>query len=161
MKKKVLYGFVALLLVAGATGCGKTKEEEKKELTVVCTTEKDTTVGFEHQNEYTYHFDDNQYETGVTIVTTQKFDDKSVYEEYKKAQEETVKDDSEENITYDLKTDDENMTLIFTMSIKGYNVNEAETEEEKAQMLASSILKMNEEQGSTCKVNGLDRSELK
>ena len=161
MKKKVLYGFIALLIVTVVTGCGKEKEEEKKELTIVCTSEKDTSSGFEMQNELTYSFDDNQYATSYSVATTQKFDDKSLYDMYKTAQEETAKDTSSENFVYDLKSNDEDMTLVFTVTIKNYNVDNAESEEDKDALKASSILQTNEEQGYTCKVNGLDRSELK
>ena len=161
MKNKLLYGFVALLVVAGATGCGKAKVEDKT-LSIVCTSEKETSDGFESQVEATYNFDDNQYATDFTVTSTQKFDDKSVYDVFKAAQEETAKDTSEENVTYDLKTNDETMTLVFTMTVKNINVNDAETEEEKESLKASSVLKSVEtEEGYACKVNGIDRSELK
>lgn len=97
------------------------------------------------------------------VVTTQKFEDKSVYKAYKEAQEGTVKDNSVEDVLYDLKSDDKTKTLIFTMAVTNIDVNKTESEEEKNRLKASFILKNVEESTEdtyTCKVEGIDRSEL-
>ena len=168
MKRKLLYSLVALTLVVGLTGCGKTekkKEQKSNDLkaafTIECTDEKDDSFGFETQNVITYYFNKEQYVTDYCVTTTQKFDDEEIYEEYKAAQEETVKNTSSDIVTYDLKYDDKTKTLVFTVAIKNIDVNEAETEEEKAGLKASAILKSNEELKYTCTIEGIDKSELK
>ena len=160
MKKIVLYCVLALMVVGSLTGCGK-KDSNDKTFTVKCTTEKDTSVGFENQTVVIYNFDKNQFVTGYTSETTQKFDDKEVYEEYKSAQEETVNDTTDEDIIYSLKADDDNMTLVFTMTLKNLGIESAETEEEKNSLKASTILKNNEELNATCTVDGIDKSKIK
>lgn len=160
MKRKIFYAFIALIFMISLTGCGK-KATEGETFTIICTTEKDITVGFEHQNVTTYNFNKDQYVTDYSVETTQKFDKKDVYNEYKSAQEVTVKDTSDENITYDLKSDDKNMTLIFTMKVKNIDINKAESEEEKNNLKASSILKSNEEHNVSCVVKGIDKDKIK
>lgn len=159
MKRKIFYAFIALTLVIGLTGCGKEKKESSN-IAIICTSEKDNSTGIEIQNESTYNFDENQNVTSYSVVTTQKFDDESLYKEYKTAQEETVKDSSDD-VVYDLKSDDKEKTLVFTMTINNINVDDAETTEEKENLKASSILESVEESGYTCKVEGIDRSKLK
>ena len=158
MKRKLLYALVALILAVGLTGCGKEKGDGT--FTITCTTEKDNSTGIETQTVVTYHFNKEQYATDYSSATTQKFNDKEVYEEYKKAQEETVKDTTEENISYDLKSDDDAMTLVFTMNYKNIYAS-ATTDEEKDSIKASKILKTNEELKATCKVEGIDKNNIK
>ena len=154
--KKIFYTIIVFILIVGVTGCGK----DEGKITITCTSKEDKLGSMETQNVTTYHFDDNQYVTDYSIVTTQKFEDKSTYDEYKKAQEETL-ESSTEDVTYDLKADDKKMTLVFTMTIKKIDINNAETEEEKDSLKASSILDRNESVGSTCKVKGISKSKLK
>ena len=154
--KKIFYTIIVFILIVGVTGCGK----DEGKITITCTSKEDKLGSMETQNVTTYHFDDNQYATDYSIVTTQKFEDKSTYDEYKKAQEETL-ESSTEDVTYDLKADDKKMTLVFTMTIKKIDINNAETEEEKDSLKASSILDRNESVGSTCKVKGISKSKLK
>ena len=164
MKKKIIYVLALLILVGGTTGCFNKKEEKKvtssKEFTMTCTTEKDNSTGIEVQTVVTYNFNSDQYATGYTTVTTQKFNSADVYNEYKKEQEETTKDTSEENITYGLKADDKNMTLEFTMTLKNIDKS-ATTKEEKDKLKASTLLKSNEEKKATCELNGITKDELK
>lgn len=161
MKRKLFYGFIALTLVASLTGCGKEeKNSEKAAFTITCVGEKDDSVGFETQNSTTYNFNSNQYVIGYSVTTTQKFEDSEVYNMYKSAQEGTVSDNSEENISYELKSDDEKMTLVFTMSIKNIDVEDADTEEEKENYKASAVLSSSRALGNTCTVDGIDESKL-
>lgn len=95
------------------------------------------------------------------MTTTQKFENKDVYSQYKTAQEESSKNNSSENIVYDLKSDDNAMTLVFTMTIKNLDINNAETEEQKENLKASAILQALEKSNYTCKVDGIDRDKLK
>ena len=161
MKRKVLFSLVLIIIILIVAGCSKTKISSNEQITMTCTGEKDNSTGFEIQNIVTYHFSDKQYVTSYSVVTTQKFDDKSVYEEYKKAQEETVSGYSDGDITYNLKSDDKNMSLVFTMTINNINVDDAETEEEKKNLKASSVLKSNESSGYTCVVDGISKKEIK
>lgn len=156
MKRKIFYILLVLILV-GVTGCGKNNEK----ITMTCTGEKDNSSGFEVQNVITYNFSEEQYVTDYSNITNQKFDDKSLYETYKTAQEESAKDTSIENVTYDLKSEDENMTLVFTMTIKNINVDDAETEEEKENYKVKNLLETNESNGYICKLEGIQKSELK
>lgn len=163
MKKKMLCTFVALTLVVFLTACGKgvkKSSDPNAAFTFECIAAKEKGTGIDTNSVITYSFDDNQYSTGYTVVTTQKFNDKSVYQEFKKAQEETIKENSSEDISYELKSDDKKMTLEFTMTIK-MDVKDAITEEEKNALKASTILKNNKELKATCKVKGIKESEIK
>lgn len=53
------------------------------------------------------------------------------------------------------------MTLVFTMTVKNINVDDAESEEEKENYKAKNLLSSVESSGYTCTVEGIDRSELK
>ena len=161
MKRKIFYTFIVLMLIIGISGCAKNDNKNSSDvITIACKDEKDKSTGIEIQNETTYHFNKEQYATDYSVTTTQKFDDKAVYNEYKTAQEGTVKSSSD-NVIYDLKADDKKMTLIFTMTIKNINVNDAETEEEKERYKASNVLKSVEDGGYTCEVKGIDKDKLK
>jgi len=164
MKKKILFSLAFLIFASSLIGCSKIEEKQADatngDITITCTDEKDNSTGIEIQNVTTYHFDEEQYVTDYSIETTQKFKDKSTYKEYKKAQEETSSDTSSEDISYDLKSDDKKLILVFTMTIKDINIDDAETEEEKDSLKASTILKRKEEANSTCRLDGIDRSEL-
>ena len=165
MKRKLIYGITALMFAICLTGCGKTEEKEEVSnidaaFLIKCEAAKENMNGMETQNTTTYYFNDEQYIIAYSIATTQKFEDKSVYEEYKKAQEESAKDTSIEDVTYSLKTDDKNKTLVFTMTIKNMDVSNAESEEEKETYKASNMLKTNEDAGSTCTVNGISKDAL-
>ena len=161
MKKHLLSIILVLSMVFILTGCNNKEEKElfsNSEFTIICTTEKDESFGFENQDVITYAFDKYQYAVGYSVVTTQKFNNKDTYNEYKKAQIESSKDKSNKNISYDLKADDKKLTLVFTMTIKNFN---AKTEEEKNELKASTILKSNEEKNVKCTLKGIKRSELK
>ena len=163
MKKSLLYVLALLIIVIGVTACGKTEEKNKNtsgKITITCTSEKEKNVGLETQNVVTYHFNEEQYVTDYSVTTTQKFDKESVYKEYKAAQEESV-NSSDGDISYDLKSDDKAKTLVFTMTINEINVDDAETEEEKNNLKASSIIKTSESSGNTCTIEGIDKSDLK
>ena len=161
VKRKLLFSLALFILIMGVAGCGKTEEVKDEKITITCSSEKDDSTGFEIQNVSTYHFNKEQYVTDYSVVATQKFQDKDLYNEYKTAQEETVKDTSNENVSYDLKSDDDTMTLVFTMNVKDINVDDAESEEEKDNYKAKNMLSSVEENGYTCTVEGIDRSELK
>lgn len=163
MNKKVLYTFIALTLIVFLTACGKeTKKtaDPNAAFNIECIAAKENGTGIDTDTVVTYSFDDNQYATGYVVTTTQKFNDKSVYQEYKKAQKETVEGNSEGDISYELKSDDKKMTLEFTMIIK-MNAKNATTDEEKKSLKASTILKNNKKQKATCKVSGIKESEIK
>lgn len=164
MKRKILFSLALFMLIGGVAGCGKTEEAKENtdgKITITCTSEKDNSTGIETQNVSTYHFNKEQYVTDYSVDTTQKFEDKDLYNEYKTAQEETVKDTSDENVSYNLKSDDDTMTLVFTMTVKNINVDDAESEEEKENYKAKNLLSSVESSGYTCTVEGIDRSELK
>ncbi len=164
MKRKIVFVLMSILLVGGVTGCGKSNDNNKVSdgrITITCTSKKDKMNGMETQNVTVYHFDDSRNATDYSVTTTQKFSDKSVYKEYKTAQEENLNDNSDKDITYDLKSDDKKLSLVFTMTVKNIDVNDAETEEEKDSINASSILKTNEGYGNTCKVEGIDKGKIK
>jgi len=164
MKKILLLVLTLLALVFGITGCGKIEKNNKntnEKITMTCTGEKENSNGIELQNIVTYYFNNEQYTTGYSVTTTQKFEDKSLYKEYKSAQEESVSDTSNKDIVYDLKSDDKKLTLVFTMTLKNLNVDDAKTEEEKNNFKASEILNSNESSGYTCIVDGIKKSELK
>lgn len=165
MKKRLFYIFLVLIIVISFTGCNKKEMGEKSDniqsaFTITCAGSKEKFSGMETQNTTTYYFNENQYATDYSVVTTQIFTDKNLYKEYKAAQEESTKS-SEENITYNLESDDKKLTLVFTMTIKNINVDDTQTEEEKESLKASSILKSNEELKTTCNVDGIDKNKIK
>lgn len=154
MKKKI-FTVLSVLLVCGLlSGCGDGS------FTMTCTSEKNESTGYEMQNVVTYNFDKDQVAKEYTVSTTQKFKDKSVYKNYKSAQEKTIKNTTDKNVTYSLKHDDNKLTLVFTMSIK--NIDKSVTSEsEKATLKAKTILKSNKENDVSCKLNGISEDELK
>lgn len=156
MKRKLI---VILLLFLIITGCGK-KEESNGNFSISCIGEKDNSTGVETQNKVVYLFNKDQYAFSYLVETTQKFNDKSVYDTYKKAQEETKNNNKDEKISYDLKYDDKEMTLVFTMTIHELD-KDTTTEEEKASLKASDILKKNEDRNLTCEINGINRNLIK
>lgn len=169
MKNKILLCALCGVVAVSLTGCGNAEEKigksinlEKGAFSIVCTNSDDSN-GMKIKNETTYYFNDEQYTINYKVVTTQKFKDKSTYETYKKEQEDTVKSSSD-SLIYSLKSNDKTKTLIFTMAVTDIDYNNAESEEEKDTLKASSILKKNEESAestSTCEVKGIERSELK
>lgn len=164
MKKKILFSLSLLMIIGLVTGCGKAKEKlkssinlEKGKFSIVCSTDESDEGTMKIKNETTYNFNEDQYAINYAVVTTQKFKDKSVYKTYKESQEETVKG-SNDDVVYDLQSDDKSKTLVFTMAITNTLINKAESDEEKEKLKASSILKNSE---GTCKTVGIDESEIK
>ena len=114
----------------------------------------------ETQNETTCNFNNEQYVISYSVTTTQKFTDKSLYNEYKTAQEQTVSDSSDD-VSYELKSDDKALSLVFTMTINNIDINNAETEEEKDSLKAKSILELLESSDYKCTLNGITKADLK
>ena len=69
-----------------------------------------------------------------SITTNQKFNDKNVYQEYKNSQEENMKSITDKTVTVNLKSNDDNLTLVYTMNINDIDAEDAQTEEEKAML---------------------------
>ena len=133
MKKKMAYAFMILILAIILTACSKVSKKSidpNAAFTIECIAAKDKGTGIDVDTVVTYNFDDNQYLIGYTSTTKQKFNDKDTYREYKKAQEKTIKDNSEKMVSYKLKSNDKKMILEFSMIIK-MNVKDAKTDEEK------------------------------
>ena len=158
MKKRVLYSVVLLILAVGLIGCGKSSS--KKGFTITCTDEVDNSTGFEIQNITKYEFNEEQYAVGYSLITKQKFTDKDTYDIYKSAQEETAKYTSDMDVKYDLKSDDKNMTLELIVKVENLDILKA-SEEEKEEFKASNVLKKSEENNGNCKLEGIDRKDLK
>lgn len=154
--KKVFISLFIISLSLVITGCGKSSDGT---FTMTCVTPKDNSAGFETQNTITYTFNENQLATMYTVTTSEKFDDLEVYNIYKKAQEETTVDGESENVKYSLESDDEKMSLLFSMTITG--LDSVTSEEEKEALKASKILSRNEELGSTCTLKGINKKDLK
>lgn len=157
MKKKILYSLFLLVFLFGVTACGNSSKDSN--FTMECTTPSEKTESMERQNVIVYNFDKDQYTTGYTITTTQKFTTKELYDEYKKAQEETEKNQGTENVTYHLEADDNAMTLKFVMTLKNLDI-EAE-KSSKDSFRASAIKKSNEGYGATCVLKGMEIEKLK
>ncbi len=157
MKKKVFYSLLTLLVMVTVTACGKGSKTDGT-FTMRCTTSKETTDALETQSVIVYNFNKDQYTTGYTITTTQNFRDVNIYNQYKASQEETQKNQTE-NVSYQLKSDDDAMTLEFTMTLKNLDVNADEST--KDDYKASNIKKTNEGYGATCVLTGIDMKELK
>ena len=155
MKRKKQYTLIALISILSLTGCGN----KANGITLTCTGEKDNSSGIEVQNITTYHFNEEQYATDYSVVTTQKFKDKKVYKEYKSAQKNTIKTNSQEDITYDLKSDDKKLSLVFTMSFK--NIDKKATDDEKKTIKAKSILNTYKERNISCTLKGITEKKLK
>lgn len=154
--KKAIYGVTLFGALIGLTGCFGGDGT----FTMTCTPEKDDSIGFDNDAVIVYEFNEDQLVTGYTAKATQKFDDEEMYNIYKTEQEEAIKDNTNENISYELETDDKNMILTYSMTIKNLNKN-VETDEDKEALKASTILKNNEESGTSCKLDGIDKKDLK
>ena len=164
MKKKVLLSFIVITTMS-LTGCiskeiGSKANLEKGKFTIVCESKTEDYGNMKSQNKTTYHFNEEQYAINYSITTTQKFKDKAQYNEYKKAQEESIKDNSSETVKYSLKSNDTTKTLVFTFAITDIDITKAPSEEEKEQLKARTILK-NQAKGTVCKTEGIKESELK
>lgn len=177
MKRRILIGLMIIITFCMITGC--TKKEEKKEknsemkssiqleegaFSIVCNSKVSDSDGISSENETTYNFNENQYVKNYAVVTTQSFKDESVYRIYKETQEETVKASSNEEILYDLQSNDKTKSLVFTMAVIDINIEDAETEEEKESLKAKEILERLEgitEVKYECELKNIDRSELK
>ena len=168
MKRRLFDYIVVLSTILLFSGCTSSKSTEKKSIvldkgsfSITCSTElKDTAMN--QQIKVTYNFNDHQYAINYDVVTTQKFNKKSVYDTYKEAQIETTKSATDE-ILYDLETDDKNLTLIFTMAIPNINLDDYSSEEEKNTLKASQILKRIENTTDAkykCKIKGINRDKL-
>ena len=169
MKRKVLYLFVLLSLVF-VTGCGNSDKKNMKntiklkegKVSIVCSADNFKFDGINQKIESTYNFNNDLYLINYKVVTTQKFKDKSVYETYRDAQKDTVKD-STDDFLYDLDYNDKKKTLVFTMAVINISYDNVD-DNEKDKYSAKEILKNIESAQDakyTCKVNGIDRSELK
>ncbi|MBR3898097.1 MAG: hypothetical protein IKJ43_02310 [Bacilli bacterium] len=164
MKRKIICSLIGLSLIGSLTGCGKEQKSkinlDKGKFSIICNSKEEDINGIKQNTESTYNFNEEQYTINYSVVTTQKFKDKSVYNEYKKAQEETVKNSSED-IIYELLSDDKNKSLIFTMAVTKIDLSNAK-DEEKDTVKASTIFKRAEEDGTTkCRVEGINKSKLK
>ena len=145
------------------TGCDKNKttvSSSKKSFSITCTGDSEKMDKMETQNETTYNFNNEQYVISYSVTTTQKFTDKSLYNEYKTAQEQTVSDSSDD-VSYELKSDDKALSLVFTMTINNIDINNAETEEEKDSLKAKSILESLESSDYKCTLNDITKADLK
>lgn len=163
MKKNLLGILLAGVLCLSLTACGNEEKKEQvdnsKPFKMTCVAEKEDFDGIEIDSVVTYSFNKDQYVDVYETVITEVFKDKKVYKEYKKEQQETVKDTSNPDITYDLKFDDDKKTLVFKMTIN--NVLNNVTDGEKDNAKASNLLKSNEDLKATCTLDGITREELK
>ena len=157
MEKKIFALLSILTFCVLLTGC-----EEKKSgpFTMTCTTKKEKTGSVEIQTIVTYKFNEEQLSTEYTSSTTQKFDDKAMYDMYKQSQENAVDENNNENIELKLKSDDDKMQLVYDMTLKNIAKN-ATTESDKQTIKASKILKTNEERKATCELKGITKEQLK
>lgn len=162
MKRKVFLTLILLVILFGVVGCGKNdpkKLDVDAAFTITCISPTEKLDVIETKNTTTYYFDKNQYATDYVVETLQKFKDKSVYNEYKKSQEETV-ESSSENFKYELKTNPKKLELVFDMIVRNIDIKDL-SEEEKATLKAKAILKSNRSHKSTCKVEGIKENKLK
>ena len=169
MKKRIYIGLFALVLCFLLVGCGKTKEEKENEkkrtdgtFDIICTKEKEKqeTHSVEYVN--TYYFNTEQVANKYHGVVTQIYTDKDRYEVIKKTLQETANSsDTDAGAVYKLEADDEKMSLVFTIDIEGYD-KFVKTDEEKAKLKASEVLKDNEKDKNTkCVLKGISREDLK
>ena len=167
MQRKIFYSFIVLSFIVILTGCRKENKEVDLDkildytFKITCTDELTNMGNMTTQNENTYYFNSEQYNIGYSTKTTQKFNYNNAYNEYKKAQEETINAvSSGDRISYTLKTDDAEKTLVFTMSVKDIDIFDSITEEEKENLKAINILNKKEKSNSTCIITGIERDEL-
>ena len=163
--KKVFIGLFAISLFV-LTGCGNTEQKgdsiklEKGKFSITCFTDEIKEENMKRKIETTYNFNEQQYVINYNVITTQKFDDNAVYKTYKEAQEETVKN-STKDILYNLKVNNSAKTLIFTMAITNINLNDTDEKEKlKARVILNNIENATDAK-YTCKINGIEKSELK
>lgn len=163
MKKNLLAILLAGVLCLTLTACGNEEKKEQvdnsKPFTMTCVAEKEEFDGIDTDSVITYSFNKDQYVEKYETVITEVFKDKKVYKEYKKEQQETVKDTSNPDVTYDLQFDDSKKTLVFKMTIT--NIDKNLTDENKENAKASTLLKSNEELKATCTLDGITKEEIK
>ena len=167
MKRNILKGIIGVFAILTLTGCGERKVDltssiklEEGAFSIVCSGEDGDGTGVKTENTSTYNFNDDQYLINYSVATKQTFTDKETYNTYKTAQEETVKG-STDTILYELLSDDKSKTLLFTMAITDIDLSEITTEEEKDYYKASTVLERADTDIATCKVNGIDKNNLK
>ena len=156
MKKNKIIIITILILCIIATGCSK----KTGPFIMTCTTQKENENGIESQIVIKYNFNEEQIATEYTSTTTQIFKDKSVYELYKSSQEDTISSAKGDTVSYDLKSYDDEMKLIFTMKLSNLNSNSS-SDKNKDIIKASKILKTNEKAKATCTFDGINRNQIK
>lgn len=156
MKKNKIIIITILILCIITTGCSK----KAGPFIMTCTTQKENENGIESQIVTKYNFNEEQIATEYTSTTTQIFKDKSVYELYKSSQEDTISSAKGDTVSYDLKSYDDEMKLIFTMKLSNLNSNSS-SDKNKDIIKASKILKTNEKAKATCTFDGINRNQIK
>ena len=160
MKKNYLAILLLVVFAIVLTGCSCEKKTDEL-VTITCTAPKsEDNTSMDITSVVTYTFNKDQMATKYKSVSTQKFNDEETYNTYKEAQEESTKDTSNKNVTYTLEADDNAKTLVFTMTVENLDTS-AETEEDKVNLKASTILSGNEALGYKCELKGVEKSELK
>lgn len=157
MKNKKHLIIIVSLLIMLLVGCSKTNNNTP---TMTCTTKKTKKDGIERQTVVVYKINKEQLIYEYISSTTQKFDSKKMYNEYKKSQQKSVKESSTKDAILSLKINDKKKELVFTLTLKNLTKN-IKTEEEKNAIKASKVLKSNEESQATCKFNGIKKEDLK
>ena len=158
--KRIIYIMMIVACTIFLTGCGRENKQTSDKITLTCTIKNIKIDGLDNQTKIIYEFNKDQISTGYTSITTQKFSDKETYELYKEEQEKTTKDNSNDNIKYELTSDDNNLTIELKMTITGLD-KVAESEIDKDNLKLSKILESNKAIGSTCELNGIKESEIK
>lgn len=158
MKNKTLLGIIILILMI--TGCEKgttNKLRVKASFTITCVSPIEKLDVMDVQNVITYYFNKKQYATDYIVETTQKFKKKENYEAYKRSQEETSLN-STENLKYRLYSDDEKLELRFITENRNIDLDK---EISKEALKASKLLKSNKENKAECEIKGIKTNKIK
>ena len=153
--KKNIFGCLSILLLCFLlVGCFNNDGS----FTITCKAPKSKNGNITSETSLTYKFNKEQLATEYTVTTTQVFKDKKTYETYKKAQEETVKENKKtDTMKIDLKSYDKEKKLVFTYTLTDLD----EKASNKESIKASTILKRNEDSKSKCTINGISKNKLK
>ena len=165
MKKILFLSLSSLIIIGGLTGCNKKESKNKIKngiaFTITCTEKEDKGDGYKINSVITYDFGDDQYLKEYTIVTNQKYSNKATYETYKIAQEKAANEESNNNITYTLKSDDDKLTLVFTTIVKDLDKAELSDEDKEKSKAINVLNSLESEDEVTCELEGIKKSKLK
>ena len=117
MKKNILLIMLVIIVVFSMTGCKKKVKPITGSFTITCESKNNSMKGVDQTNISVYNFGKDQYIADYEIKTISVYSDKETYEYYKENAEESAKSDDSDKVVYDISSDDDTQTVIFSYKI--------------------------------------------